>query len=114
MALLFAYAIACAFWLSYLIASMGLQVLWSFALACLDAHALRMKRDMHTHVLVSLFVVGDWVPSSFSTLFLYLELHMFFGVYILRFRMIFCITYQQLRENEVIDSYLLCGTENFQ
>nr|GMC98292.1 CASP-like protein 5B1 [Ipomoea batatas] len=32
---------------------MGLQVLWSFALACLDAHALRMKRDMHTHVLVT-------------------------------------------------------------
>lgn len=72
MALLFAYAIVCAFWLSYLIASMGLQVLWSFALACLDAHALRMKRDMHTHVLVSLFVVGDWVPSAFSTLFFYI------------------------------------------
>nr|GMC95985.1 CASP-like protein 5B1 [Ipomoea batatas]GMD02041.1 CASP-like protein 5B1 [Ipomoea batatas] len=50
----------------YLIASMGLQVLWSFALACLDAHALRMKRDMHTHVLVSLFVVGDWVTATLS------------------------------------------------
>ncbi|CAL5366010.1 unnamed protein product [Camellia sinensis] len=38
----------------YLIASMGLQILWSFGLACLDIHALRLKRDLHNHVLVSL------------------------------------------------------------
>ncbi|KAA8534166.1 hypothetical protein F0562_031641 [Nyssa sinensis] len=47
----------------YLIASMGLQVLWSFGLACLDAHALRKKRDLQNQVLVSLFVVGDWVTA---------------------------------------------------
>lgn len=46
---------------SYLIASMGLQVLWSFVLACLDAFALRIKSDLRSPVLVSLFVVGDWV-----------------------------------------------------
>lgn len=46
---------------SYLIASMGLQVLWSFGLACLDLHALRSKRSLYNPVLVSLFVVGDWV-----------------------------------------------------
>lgn len=46
---------------SYLIASMGLQVLWSSGLACLDIYALRIKRDLHNPVLVSLFVVGDWV-----------------------------------------------------
>lgn len=48
-------------WFSYLIASMGLQVLWSFGLACLDVYALRRKRDLHNPILVSLFVVGDWV-----------------------------------------------------
>lgn len=49
---------------SYLIASMGLQVLWSLGLACLDAYALRIKRDLQNPVLVSLFVVGDWVSYS--------------------------------------------------
>ena len=42
---------------------MGLQVLWSMGLACLDVYALRIKRDLHNPVLVSLFVVGDWVLS---------------------------------------------------
>ncbi|XP_025014022.2 CASP-like protein 5B2 [Ricinus communis] len=50
----------------YLIASMGLQVLWSFGLACLDMHALRSKRNLQNPVLVSLFVVGDWVTSILS------------------------------------------------
>ncbi|KAH0780377.1 hypothetical protein KY290_006804 [Solanum tuberosum] len=45
----------------YLIASMGLQVLWSSGLACLDIYALRIKRDLQNPVLVSLFVVGDWL-----------------------------------------------------
>ncbi|MQL79271.1 hypothetical protein Taro_011702 [Colocasia esculenta] len=48
----------------YLIASMGLQVLWSMGLACLDVYALRIKRDLHNPVSVSLFVVGDWVTVS--------------------------------------------------
>ncbi|KAF9679956.1 hypothetical protein SADUNF_Sadunf06G0069600 [Salix dunnii] len=47
----------------YLIASMGLQLLWSFGLACLDIYALRRKKDLQNPVLVSLFVVGDWVLS---------------------------------------------------
>lgn len=50
----------------YLIASMGLQVLWSFGLACLDIHALRLKRDLQNHILVSLFAVGDWVTATLS------------------------------------------------
>ncbi|XP_031484612.1 CASP-like protein 5B2 [Nymphaea colorata] len=50
----------------YLIASMGLQVLWSLGLACLDAYALRIKRDLQNPVLVSLFVVGDWVTAILS------------------------------------------------
>ncbi|KAF7851487.1 hypothetical protein BT93_L3831 [Corymbia citriodora subsp. variegata] len=50
----------------YLIASMGLQVLWSFGLACLDVYALKRKRDLQNPVLVSLFVVGDWVTATLS------------------------------------------------
>lgn len=52
------------FLFSYLIASMGLQVLWSFGLVCLDIHALRFNKDLHTNVIVSLFVVGDWVNNT--------------------------------------------------
>nr|XP_043622180.1 CASP-like protein 5B2 isoform X1 [Erigeron canadensis] len=48
----------------YLLASMGLQVLWSFGLACLDVYALRIKKDLQNAVLVSLFVVGDWVDKK--------------------------------------------------
>ncbi|XP_022766204.1 CASP-like protein 5B2 isoform X2 [Durio zibethinus] len=50
----------------YLIASMGLQLLWSFGLACLDVYALRRKRDLQNPVLVSLFVVGDLVTAMLS------------------------------------------------
>ncbi|XP_050386108.1 CASP-like protein 5B2 [Argentina anserina] len=50
----------------YLIASMGLEFLWSFGLACLDFHALRSKRSLQSPVLVSLFVVGDWVTATLS------------------------------------------------
>jgi hypothetical protein len=40
---------------------MGLQALWSLGLACLDCYALKFKKDLHSAVLLSLFVVGDWV-----------------------------------------------------
>jgi hypothetical protein len=36
-------------------------VLWSLGLASLDIYALRKKRDLQNPILVSLFVVGDWV-----------------------------------------------------
>lgn len=42
---------------------MGLQLLWSFGLACLDVYALRGKKDLQNPILVSLFVVGDWVST---------------------------------------------------
>ncbi|VVB05590.1 unnamed protein product [Arabis nemorensis] len=50
----------------YLIASMALQLLWSFGLACLDVYALRSKKDLQNPILVSLFVVGDWVTAMLS------------------------------------------------
>ena len=49
---------------SYVIASMGLQVTWSFMLALLDAYALLRKKMLHNPILVSLFVVGDWVRTE--------------------------------------------------
>lgn len=49
---------------SYLIASMGLQVIWSSGLALMDAYALLRKKVIHNPVLVGLFVVGDWVRIS--------------------------------------------------
>ncbi|XP_021725886.1 CASP-like protein 5B3 [Chenopodium quinoa] len=50
----------------YLIASMGLQVIWSLSLALMDAYALAKKIVIHNHILVSLFVIGDWVTASLS------------------------------------------------
>ncbi|CAM8973246.1 hypothetical protein QQ045_029696 [Rhodiola kirilowii] len=50
----------------YLIASMGLQLLWSFGLACLDIYAVMDHRDLNNPILVSLFVVGDWVTATLS------------------------------------------------
>ncbi|CAI9759734.1 unnamed protein product [Fraxinus pennsylvanica] len=50
----------------YLIASMGLQFLWSFGLACIDVHALKFNKDLHNQIIVSLFVVGDWVTATLS------------------------------------------------
>ncbi|PWA89860.1 hypothetical protein CTI12_AA106450 [Artemisia annua] len=46
--------------------TMGLQVLWSFGLACLDIHALRLNKDLHNHIFLSLLVVGDWVTAILS------------------------------------------------
>uniref|UniRef100_A0A452Z9B0 Uncharacterized protein n=1 Tax=Aegilops tauschii subsp. strangulata TaxID=200361 RepID=A0A452Z9B0_AEGTS len=40
----------------------------SLGLACLDGYALKVKRDLNNAVLVSLFVVGDWVLLRFSRL----------------------------------------------
>ncbi|XP_076904763.1 CASP-like protein 5B1 [Bidens hawaiensis] len=50
----------------FLIAAMGVQVLWSFGLACLDILALRLKKDLHNHIFLSLIVVGDWVTAILS------------------------------------------------
>ncbi|KAF3456592.1 hypothetical protein FNV43_RR01246 [Rhamnella rubrinervis] len=50
----------------YLIASMGLQMIWSFVLALLDAYAPLRKKVLHNPVQVSLFIVGDWVTATLS------------------------------------------------
>lgn len=50
----------------FLIASMALQIIWSFVLALLDAYALVKKKVLLNPVLISLFVVGDWVTATIS------------------------------------------------
>ncbi|KAK3165953.1 hypothetical protein QOZ80_1AG0039760 [Eleusine coracana subsp. coracana] len=50
----------------YLIASMGLQALWSLGLACFDCYALILRKDLQQAFLLSLFVVGDWVTAVLS------------------------------------------------
>ncbi|CAI8603052.1 unnamed protein product [Vicia faba] len=50
----------------YLIAAMGLQTIWSFVLALLDAYAVARKKVLHNPVLVSLYLVGDWVTATLS------------------------------------------------
>lgn len=43
---------------------MGLQTIWSFVLALLDAYAVVRKKVLHNPVLVSLYLVGDWVSLN--------------------------------------------------
>ncbi|WVZ98831.1 hypothetical protein U9M48_044209 [Paspalum notatum var. saurae] len=50
----------------YLIASMGLQTMWSFGLACLDGYAINNNKNIATPILLSFFVVGDWVTAILS------------------------------------------------
>lgn len=44
---------------------MVFQCMWSLCLGILDAYALLLKRSLRNSLLVSLFVVGDWVRSSY-------------------------------------------------
>ncbi|KAL8201937.1 hypothetical protein R6Q57_011084, partial [Mikania cordata] len=53
----------------FLIATMGLEVPWSFGLACLDIHALIFKKDLHNHIVLCLVVIGDWRLSNFCVSF---------------------------------------------
>ncbi|GAB4843157.1 hypothetical protein Ancab_013132 [Ancistrocladus abbreviatus] len=50
----------------YLVASMGLQAIWSLGLALLDAYAVVKKKDIRYPILVSLCVVGDWLTATLS------------------------------------------------
>ncbi|KAJ7539950.1 hypothetical protein O6H91_11G116700 [Diphasiastrum complanatum] len=50
----------------YLVAAMVLQSLWSFTLAIIDTYALLCKRSLRNSLLVSLFVIGDWVTGTLT------------------------------------------------
>ncbi|KAM7278824.1 hypothetical protein ACFE04_005958 [Oxalis oulophora] len=50
----------------YLIAAMGLLVIWSFSLAFLDAYSLIRKKVLRNPIVVTLYVIGDLVISTLS------------------------------------------------
>ncbi|XP_022924236.1 CASP-like protein 5B3 [Cucurbita moschata] len=50
----------------YLIASLGLQITWSFVLALIDAYALVKNKALQNSLLISLFVVGDWITATLT------------------------------------------------
>lgn len=53
------------FWcISYLVAAVSLQSLWSLALAVVDIYALLVKRSLRNTSVVSLFAIGDGVSYS--------------------------------------------------
>lgn len=47
--------------LRYLVAAVGLQCLWSFSLAVVDAYALLVRRSLRNCSIVGLFTFGDAV-----------------------------------------------------
>jgi hypothetical protein len=50
----------------YLVAAMVFQCMWSLATGLLDGYALLTGRRLQNSLLVSLFVVGDWVTSTMT------------------------------------------------
>ncbi|XP_022147696.1 CASP-like protein 5B3 [Momordica charantia] len=50
----------------YLIASLGLQITWSFVLAIIDGYALVRNKVLQSPILISLFVVGDWITATLT------------------------------------------------
>lgn len=55
----------CIFWcISYLVAAVSLQSLWSLTLAVVDIYALLVKRSLRNTRIVGLFAIGDGVRCS--------------------------------------------------
>ncbi|CAN4126141.1 unnamed protein product [Withania somnifera] len=51
---------------SYLVAAVGLQILWSLVLAIADLYALLVKRSFRNAVVVSLLAIGDGIISTLT------------------------------------------------
>ncbi|XP_057984132.1 CASP-like protein 5A1 [Malania oleifera] len=51
---------------SYLVGAVGLQCLWSFMLAVLDAYCLLVRRSLRKSTVVCLFTIGDGVTSTLT------------------------------------------------
>ncbi|KAL8125969.1 hypothetical protein AgCh_013314 [Apium graveolens] len=57
----------CIYWcISYLVAAVSLQSLWSLALAVVDIYALLVKRSLRNTRVVSLFAIGDGITSTLT------------------------------------------------
>lgn len=50
----------------FLVATMVFQCIWSLCLGALDIYALLTQRSFRNPLIVSLFVVGDWVTSTMT------------------------------------------------
>ncbi|XP_060205070.1 CASP-like protein 5A2 [Lycium barbarum] len=51
---------------SYLVAAVGLQIIWSLALAIADVYAIFVKRSYRNAAVVILFAVGDGITSTLT------------------------------------------------
>ncbi|KAK4345600.1 hypothetical protein RND71_035776 [Anisodus tanguticus] len=51
---------------SYLVAAVGLQIIWSLVLAIADVYAILVKRSFRNAAVVSLFVIGDGITSTLT------------------------------------------------
>ncbi|KAF8397693.1 hypothetical protein HHK36_016615 [Tetracentron sinense] len=56
----------CIFCVSYLVAAVGLQSLWSLTLAIVDIYALSVRRCLRNSRVVSLFTIGDGITSTLT------------------------------------------------
>lgn len=50
----------------FLVAAMVLQCIWSLCLGVLDCYALLTKRSLRNSLILSFFVVGDWITSTMT------------------------------------------------
>ncbi|KAK4377558.1 hypothetical protein RND71_003854 [Anisodus tanguticus] len=51
---------------SYLVAAVGLQIIWSLVLAIADLYAILVKRSYRNAAVVSLFAIGDGITSTLT------------------------------------------------
>ncbi|KAF3668920.1 CASP-like protein 5A1 [Capsicum annuum] len=51
---------------SYLVAAVGLQIIWSLVLAIADVYAILVQRSFRNAAVVSLFTIGDGVTSTLT------------------------------------------------
>ncbi|XP_055808605.1 CASP-like protein 5A1 [Solanum dulcamara] len=51
---------------SYLVAAVGLQIIWSLVLAIADVYAILVKRSFRNAAVVSLFAIGDGITSTLT------------------------------------------------
>lgn len=50
----------------YLVAAVGLQCLWSFSLAVIDAYALLVRRSLRNCTIIGLLTIGDAATSTLT------------------------------------------------
>lgn len=49
------------YWVSYLVAAVSVQCVWSLSLAIVDVYALSVRRSLRNCKVVGFFTIGDGV-----------------------------------------------------